>query len=497
MEPVNRRKADQLLAAPDSIRNDPEERRKYEARQRALEVAAERRIKARDGKPPTIEDLLGDIVRVATDPQNNPWHEFRSISRQRYRLFGWYPERCFDVFGTWTRALQVAGLRDEVGTRLLRGGRASANQREHVARYVQRYVEPYAWQRDRFRTINGAYLLLSISDTHATYLCPFTWHVFLACVQDLKPDGVLLNGDILEGAEISRHPKIPGWSVPLQLELDFARTMIQQVREVGHVGDILVCGGNHGVDRLASYLAQVAPALANLRCLRIDQLLGLGQFDVQLVQGGTLASPYGQTHHKPGALLWDFYRIHHGTYCGATPAAQELKAAGRSGQSGHVHRAHLAYGTTEADEAMSWMSTPAGCTDHAARSYIKSLTTGWQRGFGVAWLHSDGTVNQYPVITSTGRCVVEGRAYVRPKDLPDPPCDRLWLAELPLPQPCPNSSKPLRPSRPSRRKCSRSSDTDSAAKSCQQPKSSKLNKPSKSISTRSSGSTPGCKSRKR
>ena len=468
MSTVNRRKADdELLAAPASIRDDPEELRKYRARKAALEAAAEKRQAAKKIGEPSTEDLLADIVRVATDKSTNPWHEFQSISRQRYRLFGWYPERFLDRFGTWTRALEVAGLRAEVGTRLLRASRAQSNQREHVARYVERFVEPYALRRDRFATLSEAYLLLSISDTHATFLCPFTWHAFLSAIRDLRPDGVLLNGDILEGAEISRHPKIPGWSVPLQLELDFAREMVRQIREVGHDGDLLVGGGNHGVDRLASYLAQVAPALANLRCLRIDELLGLDSFDVQLLQSGTIASPAGTSDHKPGALLWDSYRIHHGTYCGSQPAAQELRAAGRSGQSGHVHRAHLAHGTTEAQSALSWMSTPAGCTERAARSYIRSTTTGWQKGFGLAWVFPNGAVRQYPVLTDSDVCIVEGFCYRRPANLPDPPVHQFWLHELPLPEvaKCRRSEKPPKSSRRSAANSGRSKSTASGVRS--------------------------------
>jgi hypothetical protein len=468
MSTVNRRKGvDELLAAPASVRDDPEELRKYRERKAAIEAAANKRATAKKKKPPTTEDLLADIVRVATDPLTNPWHEYHSISRKRYRLFGWYPEGYLDRFGTWTRALEVAGLRSEAGTRLLRASRAQSNQREHVARYVERYVEPYALKRDRFTTLSQAYLLLSISDTHATFLCPFTWHSFLSAIRDLQPDGVLLNGDILEGAEISRHPKIPGWSVPLQVELDFAREMVRQIRAVGHDGDLLVGGGNHGVDRLASYLAQVAPALANLRCLRIDELLGLDSFDVQLLQSGTIASPAGTSDHKPGALLWDSYRIHHGTYCGGQPAAQELRAAGRSGQSGHVHRAHLAHGTTEAQSALSWMSTPAGCTERAARSYIRATTTGWQKGFGLAYVFPDGAVRQYPVLTDNDVCVVEGFCYRRPAKLPDPPVGECWIEQLPLPEVrgCRRSERRPKSSRRSVANSGKSRSTASAAKS--------------------------------
>ena len=90
MSTVNRRKGvDELLAAPASVRDDPEELRKYRERKAAIEAAANKRASAKKKQPPTTEDLLADIVRVATDPLTNPWHEYSSISRKRYRLFGW------------------------------------------------------------------------------------------------------------------------------------------------------------------------------------------------------------------------------------------------------------------------------------------------------------------------------------------------------------------------------------------------------------------------
>ena len=247
----------------------------------------------------------------------------------------------------------------------------------------------------------------------------------------MKPDVVYLNGDMLEAMEISRHPKIPGWTVPLQLEFDFVREMFTQIRRAGHNGDLIWGGGNHGIDRLAMYLTQVAKELAGLRTLRFDVLAGLNDLDVQLAQGGTIASPYGTENDKRGMLLYGFYRIHHGTLLGQNPAGSELKAAGRSGQSGHAHRAGLAFGTTEASDALCWMTTPCACTEHAARAYIKGVNTGWQKGFGIAFLFPDQTVHQYPVITDGGRATFEGYTFEADPGIKDPDPSTLWLKDLP------------------------------------------------------------------
>ncbi|MEK9721895.1 MAG: hypothetical protein VW405_00240 [Rhodospirillaceae bacterium] len=422
-----------LLAAPEM---SEAETRKLLVR-KAKEVAERERLRQlKSNDQPSVEDILADMIRVAEDPDVNPYHAFRTLSRRRYELFGHYPIEFLDEqFGQFNHAKEVAGLLAQPGTRAKRAARAAASRREHASRYIERRILPYCRSGERLtRELTDIELVLSISDTHATFLDPFTWQVFLCACRDLQPGVVVLNGDILEGGEISRHPKIPGWSVSLQTEFDFAREMFRQVREVVSSDcDVVWTAGNHGLDRLAMYLTQVAPELAGLRSLKFDRLAGIDDLDVTLAQGGTIASPDGQEQDAPGILLHGFYRIHHGTRLGVSPAAAELKQAGRSGQSGHVHRAQLVHGTSEADRTLSWMCTPMGCTERAGRAYMKGICTGWQKGFGVAFLYPGGRVRQYPVVTDDDVAIVEGYVYERPKDMPEFDVSTNWLAQLEVP----------------------------------------------------------------
>lgn len=417
-----------FLAAPDNLLKDQRELAKAKQR-KAQEAAAEARLAAaKSPNPPTIEDLLADIIRVADDPDTNPFWRFRSISAGRYKLYGHWPiSALYRQFGQFEHALQVAGLRDQPGTRLWKAHRAHESRREHASRYFERYVRPYVARREDLRMASGSYRLLSISDTHSMFMCPFTWLAFLATVRELKPDGVLFNGDMIDAVQLSRHPKVPGWTPSLQLELDFQWAMFREVRRV-HEGDLFLTGGNHDLtSRLAGYLTQTAKDLAGLRCLRVDELMGLDEHRVQLFQGGSIVSPSGQEDAHTGFLMFDFYRIHHGEKLGANPAADELKAAGRSGQSGHVHRSQLCFGTTEATEGMSWMCTPMGARHEVGRHYKHGTSTGWQRGFGYAELFADGTVHQYPCVVQGERVTCEGFTFCRPGWLKDPDPGTLWL----------------------------------------------------------------------
>lgn len=427
---------EELLAAPDSVAKNERELAKYHRRKENEKAREERLKQSKSSDEPSIEDILADIIRVAENEYLNPMgFEFRSISAKRYQTYGYYPFSYIDqYFGQFNHALEVAGLRQTPADRLKRANRAKQSRDEHAKRYFERYVFPYVAKASEYKELYEPFHMPSISDTHSMFLDLFVWIGFLSWIKASEPSAVLLNGDTIEGAEMSRHVNIKGWTAPLQEELDFKREMFYQIREIaGHQGEIFDCNGNHDPgDRLSVYLSQIAPALSSLRCLKLDELLGLKEFDVTLFQGGTMLSPEGTEDDKPGFLLYDFYRVHHGTALGQNPAMSELKNAGRSGQSGHVHRASVAYGTNEANEAMSWMSTPAGCRHEAARSYMKGTNTGWQRGFGDAVLFPDGSVWQQPVVVqgSPEKIHINGFIFERHEDLIDPPNRGNWLKDL-------------------------------------------------------------------
>lgn len=421
----------EFLSAPDSLRLNEAERKKYHLRkaEEAAEEEREKNSKLKD--PPTTEDLLADMRRVAGDSAVNPFWADKTLSRKRYKRFGrWYIKFLEKEFGQFEHAKQVAGLADQPGTRTQKAARAEQSRREHAGRYQERYMHPHVYD-PKDRELSQVECIVSISDTHATFLDPFTWFCFLRTIQELKPDIVYLNGDILEGSAISRFPKIPGWSVPVSMEFAFAREMVRQIRLIFD-GDLIWGSGNHGLDRWAMYLSQVADAIADLPELRFDHLAGVEEYGVKLAQGGTIASPAGTEDHLPGILFHGFYQVYHGTALGQTPALTELRDHGYSGQSGHVHRAGMAFATEERGGARSWMTTPMGCVPRAGRSYLaKKRNTGWQTGFGVCFMHPGGRVHQYPIVTSEGVCVVEGKVYENP-GLPEPDPQKLWLPDFTL-----------------------------------------------------------------
>lgn len=405
------------------------------ARRKAHDLAvAERELASKRSEKPSVEDILADMVRVAEDRACNPFYKDRTLSAKRYKRFGHYPiDYIYREFGQFEHAKQVAKLVDGPGDRAKKSARSEQSRREHAGRYVERHIRPYVQAPDS-GPLSKTRLVLSISDTHAHFLSAFTWHCFLRACKALEPDVIYLNGDIIEGAEIARFPKIRGWTTPLHSEFDFAREMFRQLRRVCPDAEIWWGAGNHGLDRIAMFLTTTAAnALMGFDSLRFDKLAGVDDYDIKLSQGGTLLSPKGTEEEQPGTTFHGFYTVYHGVALGQNPMLTELRNEGRSGQSGHVHRAGLAYSTTESGGAMSWMSTPMGCTPVAGRSYMfKRRNTGWQEGFGVAWLHPGGRVHQYPVVTSGGVAMFEGIC-IENEGMEQPDPTGLWVADTVMP----------------------------------------------------------------
>lgn len=403
---------DRLLAAPEEVTNSPREKQKLLDR-KARDAAREARVQAGKSKrEPSIEDVLGDLVRVAEDEATNPFHEFRALSKRRYELYGHYPINSVTrMFGQFEHAKQAAGLATPEGDRRFAIARTQQSKREHDARYMRRWILPHV---DKFPELSRATSKvrcgLSISDTHSAFLDPFTWDVFLDAAEDLQPDVLVFNGDIIDGSEITSHPKVPGYTVPLQYEIDIARAMFAEARRRSPRSKLLWVAGNHFLDRMVRYLTQSSPEIAGLRTLRLDRMLELDGLDVDLVQGGTFISPPGSEDQRPFRRLWDSFIVTHGTRLGSTPARDELRQWGCSGTSGHVHRAQLVHGETFTTRNLSWVCTPSACTDEAARYYIKGPGPAWQRGFGFFQV-ANGVVRQYPVITSGGGAILEGRVW--------------------------------------------------------------------------------------
>lgn len=411
-------KVEKFLAAPEEVVENPRELAKLVDRKAQDEARLERERRGKLKNRPSLEDILADVVRVAEDETTNPYHEFRSISRRRYELYGHYPIEFVLSHGRFEHIKQMAGLADTVGDRMLLTARTNESLRQHDLRYYNRWIAPHV---DKFPDLRRATaksrLAVFISDTHSLFMDPFTWIAFLAFVEDVQPDCVIWGGDHIDGSEISSHPKVPGHTSPLQVELDCFQAMLAEARETCPRARFVWIPSNHWTDRMVRYLTQVAPALSNLRTLRFDKIIDLNGLEIEIVQGGTFLSPKGQEDDLPRKRMWDRFTATHGSRVGKYHAAMELLEWSDSGVSGHVHKDQVFRGPTGGLRNHVWMSVGGGVIDECAKYYVKGNNPAWSRGFGVIELGSR-TIQMTPAVTTHGELIVNGFRYEEKGRLP-------------------------------------------------------------------------------
>lgn len=336
--------------------------------------------------------LVIDLLRVYDDPLN-PYAGW-AASRKRYREMGHYPEILVtDCFGNHQEFQRAAGLHDSRGTSKVKNLTARLATEKKIADYAAEGIEPYYGLHDEaIAKMKGVVQVMAVSDIHGKWRDPFAWAVFMDCLRRVKPDILVLNGDVADFPKVGRYTQMPGaGNLMLQAEIDFVRDEILKVIRQDFDGKLIWTIGNHE-QRLVRYLADVAPALADLRCLRFDEIFGVKDFDIEMVFGGSFLAPYQADRAKNIArthkILFDCFAITHGTAMGPKGVEAELAYYGMCGLSGHTHRPAIYSRGTEACPGMSWTNPGMLAHRSCAREYRETRVNEWTNGLAVITIHT-------------------------------------------------------------------------------------------------------------
>lgn len=92
---------------------------------------------------------------------------------------------------------------------------------------------------------------------------------FLRFAKELRPHAVILNGDVFDGAQISRHPSI-GWEKRPKVheELEAVRSYVDQVKAAAPGAKRFWTAGNHDL-RFESKLAAMVPEMAKVQGMHL------------------------------------------------------------------------------------------------------------------------------------------------------------------------------------------------------------------------------------
>jgi hypothetical protein len=335
------------------------------------------------------ESLIADLKRVFADVAN-PYRGF-AASRQRYRKLGHYPEIMVeDFFGNHEEFQRAADLRDSRETTKVRNKAAKLHTHQQIAQYAQTHVLKHTGLYDstaKFKNKTSVDIVVG-SDFHSYFVDLFALDVFIETIKMVNPEIVILNGDVFDFPQISRHRQMPGhFHLNLHQERQYGqKEILRRVREAAPNATIYYIIGNHEY-RLVTYLADCAPRMAGLPELEFDTFLGIHEFEMSLVCQSNFLAPTAKARandkRQNWLMLFDCYVATHGTSCAKFAADVEMNGSFRmSGTSGHTHRPQLLTSNSLGTGAISWMSTPMLAGFAVGRDYV-STPSSWNMGFGV------------------------------------------------------------------------------------------------------------------
>lgn len=187
------------------------------------------------------------------------------------------------------------------------------------------------WQSQAHRTritvhVENATILMG-SDLHAW---PEVYGTAMAGFIDFnrrfKPDMVLLNGDGLDGAQISRHSRL-GWDKrpSVQEEIDALSDFLDQLRKANPNARYIRTRGNHDT-RLDTYLASNAPLVEGVKGTTLSDHLPGWEECISV-------------HFNPNeeGLNPELIAKHRGKYNGIHATFNEIRALGTNFCHGHLH----------------------------------------------------------------------------------------------------------------------------------------------------------------
>lgn len=225
-----------------------------------------------------------------------------------------------------------------------------------------------------------------INDLQIPFVDEAVLDLVLGFIDDIQPNGVVLNGDVVDCYSIGGFAKNPLTDAQLTREISEAEAVMERLSVIENKVWI---GGNHE-DRLRRFVWNHAPQFAGLDVASFPRLFHLADYGFDWIDYGDF--------YTIGKLL-----VTHGDLVrqdsGATARAHFAKF-GRSLLIGHTHRMGAYYKTRLGKPYVAYEN---GCLCSLKPEWTKHPD--WQQGFSVVHHETDGAfyVQQIPIFRRNGK----------------------------------------------------------------------------------------------
>jgi predicted phosphodiesterase len=235
----------------------------------------------------STEDLIGDLRGLQ---ELNPT---KYITRTFYRKEGKYSEKTWNArFGTFLEFRRQAGLELHRGGHRLERDIALHASRDRYRGFYEIEILPYVGTYEKTHAATGMKRVLVLSDIHDRNADRFVLDVAIATADRVKPDIIVLNGDVFEFAEFSRFDKDPR-TIDIRGAFEFVREQVfRKLRMACPDAQIDMIIGNHDA-RVLRHMADRTPYLVplmDLMGITLSKLFGLEEFQINLVNKADFAA---------------------------------------------------------------------------------------------------------------------------------------------------------------------------------------------------------------
>jgi hypothetical protein len=222
----------------------------------------------------------------------------------------------------------------------------------------------------------------------------------LKAIEFLKPDGITLNGDIMDSGTFSRHDRFSPpkchWTDSQfykhsKHEYDGMIKLLDRIDRIAPKARKRYEMGNHEV--WVEDFIKESPAIRRPR-FSLEDRLGLKK-------RGYSVYKYNDFMHL-GKL-----KVTHGIYSGQNHAKKHLNEMGTSILYGHLHNIEVASKVTPA--RVSHMAWANGCLCNLNPTYLRNKPQNWNHSFAIVYVWPSGEFQVDVIRIQNGRCVVQGK----------------------------------------------------------------------------------------
>jgi hypothetical protein len=333
----------------------------------------------------------------------------KSITREFFRkTTNLFDSTWQNYFGSWIEFKAAAGLEQTKIHRKLYSDVSKHSELDKLRDYNTKKIE---WDgkflkpnTDRLQTI------ICGSDFHDRLCDPFHRDIFVDTVRRVKPNKIILNGDVLDLYEFSRYTKDPR-KVDVMSSIKWAHKFLEDLREASPDSEIHWIEGNHE-HRLIKLLAEATPSLlpilSDLHGMTVGSLLGLDKYEVNYVSKANLAT-FKELDVK-NEIAKNYYIAYETVLFHHFPFAAQWGLAGTNGHH-HSHKSSVKFDAIKGP--YEWHQTGGGHIRNA--DYANGEK--WTNGFLIIHVDTQKKQAQFDYVDTTYDFVcVGGKYYQRSQD---------------------------------------------------------------------------------